>query len=238
MNHVNCPHCNGPIADDGLNAGQVVSCPHCSNRLTMPAIEAIAVNPYIAPRTSTRRKSREKQSYSVGALGIAGGIFLGFVLIGGAVYLYVSYQWSQAKEAVKEHFEKSHKADKVAEKERRMAVSQEPEMLVTASEVTNEYDENAVRGELRYKNKVIAVKGKVRHIGSLDGEAYLSLEGHAPENLYATSITCDFADSEKMKVAALKTDDLITVIGKCEGKGDGWSSSRTISLTHCKLAPR
>ncbi len=46
---LNCPHCSGPVGNDGRMAGQAVSCPHCRNTFIMPGLAVTSPSPATAP---------------------------------------------------------------------------------------------------------------------------------------------------------------------------------------------
>ena len=88
---------------------------------------------------------------------------------------------------------------------------------VTAKEMLQEYDDNEVKADEKYRDKLVTVTGKINDVGKdiLD-EAYVSV-GTGSEYEFIT-VQCYFSDEEELKkVSDLNKGDDITLTGTCDG---------------------
>ena len=87
-----------------------------------------------------------------------------------------------------------------------------PSVIISASKLYKEYNENEIAADEKYKGKIIEVTGVIRDIGNdIMDNAYITLVG----NEYFGDIQCYF--NEKSVVAKLSKGKRITVIGSCSG---------------------
>ena len=87
-----------------------------------------------------------------------------------------------------------------------------PSVIITASKLYKEYNENEIAADEKYKGKIIEVTGVIRDIGNdIMDNAYITLVG----NEYFGDIQCYF--NEKSVVAKLSKGKRITVMGSCSG---------------------
>lgn len=89
---------------------------------------------------------------------------------------------------------------------------------ISPDELLTAYEENEVKGDEIYKDKMMRLTGIVGDIGKdiLD-EVYVTFETSNPYSI--TSVQCYFDDdSEIQKVMELKPGDTLTVSGRCDGK--------------------
>ena len=87
-----------------------------------------------------------------------------------------------------------------------------PSVIISASKLYKEYNENEIAADEKYKGKIIEVTGVIRDIGNdIMDNAYITLVG----NEYFGDIQCYF--NEKSVVAKLSKGKRVTVIGNCFG---------------------
>ena len=103
----------------------------------------------------------------------------------------------------------------------------EKPVAITAKDLTKTYDDNELAADQKYKDKILAVSGKVENIAETFGNATVSLQGH---NMVST-VMCSFEDSEKPSVAALKKGQQITLVGI----GDGMTAGLYVGMKKCKI---
>lgn len=106
------------------------------------------------------------------------------------------------------------------------AAPTEKPIAVQAKALTKEYDENELAADAKYKDKMLAVSGKVSNIAETMGNVTVQLEGY---NI-AKNVMCSFDEAEKANVAKLKKGQQVTLIGK----GDGSTAGLYIGLQGCK----
>ena len=93
----------------------------------------------------------------------------------------------------------------------------EPEhIVITSVDLLKAYDENVVAADNAYKGKVLDVTGTVGNIGKdVMDRVYVTLKGEDVNALI--SVQCFFAEDDPAGVADLKTGDVVTITGICEG---------------------
>jgi|LFRM01.2.fsa_nt_gb hypothetical protein len=106
-----------------------------------------------------------------------------------------------------------------------------PELQVSAEDLLDAFERNAVAAELKYKDQTIEVTGYISNIDrSLWGdELYVSLAKDRSDFNFET-VDCYVQDSEVAKIAKLEKGKKITVVGVCEGK-----SFMSIELKDCVI---
>ncbi|WP_162666875.1 OB-fold protein [Gemmata massiliana] len=103
-----------------------------------------------------------------------------------------------------------------------------PGTPVSAETLETDYLANVVSAELRYKDKVLAVTGKVVRVIREEGKSYvLELETGEPTK----TINCEFAEQKKYPLASVKRGQEVTVRGLCAGR-----VSDLVTLKDCVLA--
>lgn len=107
------------------------------------------------------------------------------------------------------------------------AAATDKPMAVSAKNLTKTYDENELAANEKYKDKFLAVSGKVESIAETFGNVTVSLEGH---NVVLT-VLCSFEESEKASVAKLKKGQQATLVGK----SDGLTAGLYVGLQKCKV---
>ena len=92
-------------------------------------------------------------------------------------------------------------------------------IAVTAVDLYNTYESNALRADNTYKGKYVRVTGKVSKVDQdlLTKKPYVKLFSD-PSNPYMDYVNIYFKESEMDKVANLENGKTITVVGLCEGK--------------------
>lgn len=103
----------------------------------------------------------------------------------------------------------------------------EKPIAIQAKNLTKEYDENELTADGKYKDKMLAVSGKVSNIAETLGNVTAQLEGH---NI-VISVMCNFDESEKESVMKLKKGQQATFVGK----GDGSTGGLWVGLQKCKV---
>lgn len=103
----------------------------------------------------------------------------------------------------------------------------QPPIKITAKNLTKEYEENELAADGKYKDKQLAVSGKVSNIAETFGNVTVSLEGFNG----VVSVMCSFEESEKENVAKLKKGQNVIL----KGKGDGSTGGLYVGLEACKI---
>lgn len=96
------------------------------------------------------------------------------------------------------------------------ATTEEVELItVTAKALTDEYIQNEIAADEKYKNETIEVSGTIQGIGKdLLDDMYVTLK----TNDLITSVQCMLDDSESTKAANLNKNQSITLRGEVSGK--------------------
>jgi len=92
----------------------------------------------------------------------------------------------------------------------------ETAVTVSASTIVDDYKNNEVAADEKYKGKVVEVSGTIESIAKdVMDTMYVTLAGGGEFEM--RSVQCYFADSEKDKLASLSKGSRLTVKGRCEG---------------------
>lgn len=95
---------------------------------------------------------------------------------------------------------------------------------ITAIELAEAYEDNEVRADVKYKNKIFFVDGVIEDVAKdLLNRTYVSLEG---VDLF-TSVTCYFSNSSD--VLDLGKGMRVVIRGRCDGAMLG------VDMEHCEL---
>lgn len=106
-------------------------------------------------------------------------------------------------------------------------ISQEDVMVVDYKVLYQEYMDNPIAADAKYKGKILQVTGEV---GSIDRE--ISQETYITFDIdFLQDIRLTFKKSEEAKVAQLSKGQTVTVKGKCNGT----LLSTTVALGDCEL---
>jgi len=90
-----------------------------------------------------------------------------------------------------------------------------PAYEVTAIQLMDEYSENEIAADLKYKGKVIVVSGKVTgRAKDLLSQIYIAL--YAGGMLF--SVQCFFSDKDASEVAEVQMGSVVKIRGKVDGK--------------------
>lgn len=107
------------------------------------------------------------------------------------------------------------------------------ELTATAKEISQDYHDNEVKADKKYKDKYSEITGKVTDISVTLGQVYIVLDGVSEfdETILAPDVQCFFSDDEKEieKLEELKKGDEVTVIGDIDGM------SMNVGVNNCKL---
>jgi hypothetical protein len=99
---------------------------------------------------------------------------------------------------------------------------------VSAKKLYGAYDNNEVKADKQYKDKVVLVSGEITDIGVTFGQTYVVLS--SGEEYSISGVQCFFKDEDEIsKVADLNKGDTIKVQGTVDGK------SINISVNNCSL---
>jgi len=92
-------------------------------------------------------------------------------------------------------------------------------ITVTAVELYDAYESNALRADNTYKGKFVRVTGKVSKVDQdlLTKKPYVKLFSD-PSNPYMDFVNVYFKESEMDKIANLENGKYIKIVGLCEGK--------------------
>lgn len=93
---------------------------------------------------------------------------------------------------------------------------------IDASSLYDEYKDNEVAADAKYKGKIIEVTGEIDHVSSSYGESSITLGG-------VIGVTCYFSKSEEGVLANLSKGQNVTVRGMVKGKMMG------VNLKDCKV---
>lgn len=107
------------------------------------------------------------------------------------------------------------------------ASTDEKPIAIKAPDLTKEYDTNELAADKKYKDKMLAVTGKIGNIAETMGNVTVTLTGH---NI-AKDVMCKFNDADKASVEALKKGQNVTLVGK----GDGMTMGLYVGLQNCKI---
>jgi len=92
----------------------------------------------------------------------------------------------------------------------------EPELTVSSTKLYQDYDANEIDADNAYKGKLIQVNGKIIDIGKdITNDAYVLLNvGKDPYQMLGVQCMLKYPALG----SGLKKGDVVTVIGKCDGK--------------------
>ena len=103
----------------------------------------------------------------------------------------------------------------------------EASIVVTAPELTKEYDDNELAADEKYNGKPMSVVGKVSSIAETFGNVTVQLEG----DKMTRTVMCSFEDEQKASVAKLKKGQQVTLTGV----GDGMTAGLYVGLRKCRV---
>jgi hypothetical protein len=107
-------------------------------------------------------------------------------------------------------------------------VTKEKPVVVKAEDLAATFDENEIKGNKLYKDKIAEITGTVSDIGESLGQTYVVLS--SGKDFSITNVQCFFKDdSEISKVAEIKKGTKVTIIGKIDGK------SINVAVNDCKI---
>lgn len=91
-----------------------------------------------------------------------------------------------------------------------------PPIKVVASDIFREFKENEVAANYKYKDKILAVTGKISEL--VDRETYLviSLQVNGDSAYDYKTIFCNFDPEFKEQFLVLKRGQIVTVVGRCD----------------------
>ena len=107
----------------------------------------------------------------------------------------------------------------------------EKPLMVSADELFDAYEENAVAADEKYREKTITVTGYVDHVEMDRGTAILIFEVTEWRDRLRGWVRCRFPNENMGKLAPLKEGDKVAVTGVCRGKPLPYS----VVLVSCDL---
>ena len=91
----------------------------------------------------------------------------------------------------------------------------EPTISVSAKQLYKDYTDNEVAADLKYKDHVLVVTGRVDEIAKdITDDIYVTIKGDE----YFGDAQCFFSKDHTNEAAQLKKGQTITIKGKCQGK--------------------
>ncbi len=107
-------------------------------------------------------------------------------------------------------------------------VTKEKPIVVKAEDLAATFDENEIKGNKLYKDKLAEITGTVSDIGESLGQTYVVLS--SGKDFSITNVQCFFKDDNEIsKVAEIKKGTKATIIGKIDGK------SINVAVNDCKI---
>lgn len=100
---------------------------------------------------------------------------------------------------------------------------------LTAAEAIDEFKQNKLRFDSKYKNKTLTIKGFVSDLQYDDNLYVIHLSGSESDS--SNYIICNFDEENKDVILTLNTGDSISVIGLYLGN----ENSNSIKLSNCKV---
>ncbi len=84
--------------------------------------------------------------------------------------------------------------------------------FISAKDLSNQFNKNEQKSNLKYNNKIITVYGTIEKISLLNNRQTIILTGNSK-----TSVICDLDDNELVKINALKKKQQLYIKGICKG---------------------
>lgn len=105
-------------------------------------------------------------------------------------------------------------------------VKKEETIKVTPDELIDLYNENEVKADKMYKDKLVEITGKIDTIGVVLNSTYVTLQ--TSDEYAIIRPQCTFDNQEDIdKIAELSKGDTVTIVGKVSGK------SLNVSINDC-----
>lgn len=125
----------------------------------------------------------------------------------------------------------ARQAEKRMEEERREAdESKKNPIVISPTELVNEYKSNAVAADNRFKNKWLRVEGEVKRVTKhLWSETKMDVVIGSNQRFEFTEVQCVFEAEATAQVMKIKAGDTVTILGRCKGK------SGDVELVDCEF---
>lgn len=207
-----CPNCGKEVDTNLYNA-----CPYCRTSLSTVdySYNAISMqdsfgNSMAVGKTPTIPRKKVKLKI---ILPIIIGIFVLLIIVGSIGKLNTNAESTQ-----------------VTNNNNQIEYKNEIEYIeISAAQYFNDYQSNAVLADGKYKNKYLAITGKITEIGTDDilNRAYIKFEIS-----YLKEVMCYFSSITKWQLADVSMGQTVVIYGK----GDGETlHGYTVSVTGCSL---
>jgi len=96
---------------------------------------------------------------------------------------------------------------------------------VTATKLAEDYDNNEIAADQKYKGKIVEITGTLNSIQAMLGSQFITIEG----NQILSDIQCFFDKSKESELAILQKGKSITVQGRVNGK------SLNVEVKECEI---
>lgn len=107
----------------------------------------------------------------------------------------------------------------------KMEEPKEEAIKVTATKLAEDYDNNEIAADQKYKGKIVEITGTLKSIEAMLGSQFITIEG----NQILSDIQCFFDKSKESELAALQKNKSITVRGRVDGK------SLNVGVKECEI---
>jgi tRNA_anti-like len=116
------------------------------------------------------------------------------------------------------------------EQEEADVTARQPEVTVSAAQLSADYQANEVAADAQYKGKIVLITGIVDTIGKdITDRMYVSLKSGGEYSIFG--VQCFFAKAHESELAQLQKGEFVAMKGKCDGKFGN------VLLKGCVLAP-
>ncbi|MFM8272060.1 MAG: OB-fold protein [Gemmata sp.] len=119
--------------------------------------------------------------------------------------------------------------EEIAKDRIKEAIRNGPGLPVSAENLDAEFQSNVIAAELKYKDKVLEVTGKVARVTRETGQTTVTLELVSGEG--TKTVNCTFAEKAKYTLAQAERGQNITVRGLCTGR-----INKVVQLKDCVVA--
>lgn len=166
-------------------------------------------------------------------------VSLGGVLVGSLWLALFAVGTKQARQDLQVMQAEMEKQQKIAEANRIEAEKQMRDgkaLAVTPQQLNDDYDENPINADRKYKDKVLEVTGKVTRVNrDKFGKSWVEFEADDSTAL----VKCEFARDSQDQLANVEARKTVVIRGKCKGKTSGRGKKEdAIVLENCILVTK
>lgn len=91
----------------------------------------------------------------------------------------------------------------------------DPNRMMDAGDLLGLYHQNEIRADQVFKGRIVLVQGSVSSVNETFGSLYVHLAPTTGGLLW--TVQCDFPESARLRLANLRTGEVVRVDGRCEG---------------------